>query len=302
MTRRWWLSMAVAAVAAAYGQAEEKSFGILLLAHGGAPQWNEEVTRLAGVVGRTVPTEVAFGMASKASMEGAITRLRQRKVSRIVAVPLFVSSHSSVITATQYLLGLRAEAPAELAAFARMSHHYGGHGPVDAGASPSDPAAPIATPLPVQMTPALDADPVVAEILLSRAKAISKVPARETVVLVAHGPVSDEDNHAWLRDMGALAVMMRERGEFRRIDHLTVRDDAPEPVRSRAAEELRGVVERASHRGERVLIVPLLISYGGIEKGIRKRLEGLQYTMSPQGLLPDERLAQWILQSAQKQN
>lgn len=45
----------------------------------------------------------------------------------------------------------------------------------------------------------------------------------------------------------------------------------------------------------RVLIVPLLLSYGGIEPGIRKRLDGLTYTMADHGLLPDERLARWVL-------
>jgi len=47
-----------------------------------------------------------------------------------------------------------------------------------------------------------------------------------------------------------------------------------------------------------VLIVPLLLSYGGIETGIRKRLDGLDYAMSPQALLPDARLARWITESA----
>ena len=42
--------------------------------------------------------------------------------------------------------------------------------------------------------------------------------------------------------------------------------------------------------------------YGGIEEGIKKRLEGLSYTMSSQALLPDERLAQWVLQSAKSSN
>ncbi|MEK7404210.1 MAG: CbiX/SirB N-terminal domain-containing protein, partial [Acidobacteriota bacterium] len=37
---------------------------------------------------------------------------------------------------------------------------------------------------------------------------------------------------------------------------------------------------------------------GGIEKGIRQRLEGLSYTMGSQGLLPDERLADWVIVAA----
>ena len=39
-------------------------------------------------------------------------------------------------------------------------------------------------------------------------------------------------------------------------------------------------------------------SYGGIEQGIKKRLYGLDYTISKHGLLPDERLARWVSESA----
>jgi len=91
---------------------------------------------------------------------------------------------------------------------------------------------------------------------------------------------------------------MRPRTGFSRIEHLTVRDDASEPVRDQATEELRGVVEGAVDEGKSVLIVPLLLSYGGIETGLRRRLEGLPYRMADQALLPDERLSEWVLLQA----
>ena len=77
-----------------------------------------------------------------------------------------------------------------------------------------------------------------------------------------------------------------------------MRDDAPAPVRAAAAAELRATVTRLAGDGTRVLIVPLLLSYGGIEAGIRKRLDGLDYVMASQGLMPDERLVQWVLNAA----
>ena len=88
--------------------------------------------------------------------------------------------------------------------------------------------------------------------------------------------------------------------KFKRIEYLTVRDDAPDPIRSNATAELRKVVERASGEGNRVLIVPLLLSYGGIEQGVKERLEGLQYTIPAQGLLPDARLEKWVLSSVRE--
>lgn len=280
---------------------QTRDIGILLLAHGGNADWNATVTALGGRLNARVPTEVAFGMATRATLQAAVDRLVQRGVREIVGVPLFISSHSSVIEATQYLLGARTEAPADLARFARM-----GHG-VDARASAphegADHAAengtrPVRSSVPIRMVGALDDHPLVADILASRARTISRDPGREVVVLVAHGPVSDAENALWLADMGRLAARLASAISFARVDVLTVRDDAPEPVRTVAAAELRTVVARAAGAGNRVLIVPLLLSYGGIEDGIRKRLDGLDYVMASQALMPDERLAQWVLESA----
>ena len=66
--------------------------GILLLAHGGSAEWNSRVNELAAQVDKTRPTEVAFGMATRANLQRAIDRLVARGAGDIVAVPLFVSS------------------------------------------------------------------------------------------------------------------------------------------------------------------------------------------------------------------
>jgi hypothetical protein len=52
--------------------------GILLLAHGGNAAWNARVTDLAAQVNRTRPTEVAFGMATRATIQSAIDCLVAR--------------------------------------------------------------------------------------------------------------------------------------------------------------------------------------------------------------------------------
>lgn len=284
-----------------YGQLNERvsspKVGILLLAHGGKQMWNDEVNKLAASVNRTTATEVAFGMATKRNIQGGIDRLVARGVTEIVAVPLFISSHSSVITSTQYLLGLRKEAPPELAIFAKMDHGHGGHQHAagQAGEAGFDPTTPVKSPVPIRMTGALDRHPIVADILLTRARSISRSPKDEVVIIVAHGPVTDQDNAKWLADMGALVERIRKASSFKRVEYMTVRDDAPEPIRSRATAELRKIVERATSEGNRVMIVPLLLSYGGIEEGIKKRLEGLSYAMCQQALLPDERLASWVM-------
>ncbi|MGD9564050.1 MAG: sirohydrochlorin chelatase [Pyrinomonadaceae bacterium] len=274
-----------------------KITGVLLLAHGGKETWNEEVRKIAAAVNKTTPVEVAFGMATKRNIQNAADNLVRRGAAEIVAVPLFVSSHSSVITSTEYLLGLRKDAPAALAIFAKMDHGHGGHDQHTSEDTKLDPTTPINSAVPIRMTPALNRHYLVAEILSSRAAAISREPLKEVVVIVAHGPVSDQENSKWLADMEVLAKQMADKHEFKRIEYLTVRDDAPEAIRSSATGDLRRIAEKAVAEGNSVLIVPLLLSYGGIEEGVKKRLEGIPYRITGQGLLPDERLAQWVIES-----
>jgi len=270
--------------------------GILILAHGGDKNWNAEVEKGADSLRKTHPVEVAFGMASKRTIQPAVDALVKSGVEEIVAVPLFISSHSSVITSTEFLLGARNEAPKALAIFAKMNHGHGGdHASHNMVEDPSfDLLTPVVSKVPIRVTEALNAHPLVAAILLSRALEISKKPENEVIVLVAHGPVSAEENQLWLNDMAKLADGIKAKSKFARIDYLTVRDDAPKEIRDQATAELRGVVQNALDEKRSVLIVPLLLSYGGIEKGIQKRLEGLDYTMSNHAILPDERLVEWI--------
>ena len=280
--------------------AQSPQAGILLLAHGGSPAWNDEVSKVRQEIDARIPVEVAFGMATKRAIQDAADRLMKRGVTKIVAVPLLISPHSSIVTSSEYLLGLRRDAPPELARYARMDHGTAGHKdhPNASASTALDPMTPIQSSVPVSMAGAFGHHPLVADILSSRAAAISKAPEDEVVIVVAHGPVSDEENARWLDDMSALAERMRSTAKFHRIDYMTVRDDAPEPIRSKAAAELRARVEQVIQEGKRALIVPLLVSFGGIEQGIRKRLEGLDYSMSDRALLPDERISTWILLQA----
>lgn len=282
--------------------------GVLLLAHGGKAAWNDEVSSVAAQVGKQFPVEIAFGMATKRNIQNAIDKLEAQGVTSIVAVPLFISSNSSVITSTEYLLGLRKDAPADLAVFAKMDHGSGGHGSTDHSAhssmssEPFDPTTPVKHKVPITMRKALDADPTVADILLSRASSISKDAQNEIVIVVAHGPVSAETNRLWLKDMSTLTDGMKAKSSYRGIEYLTVRDDAPEPIRGEATAEFRSLVEKANAQKARVLIVPLLLSFGGIEEGVKQRLNGLDYTITSQALLPDARIAQWVVRSVNSSN
>lgn len=283
----------------------QSRIGILLLAHGGSIKiWDEEVRHVADQVNGTMPTEIAFGMATRSAMQAAVNRLAARKVTGIVAVPLFINSHSSLINNISYLLGLRSQQPEDLKIFAMMDNGNGGmimdHNAMNH--EPTEAMKPISSPVPIRMASALDHHRIVANILRDRAASISHDPAHEVVVFVAHGPVSDDENGLWLRDMSILADEMRRQTHYAGIESLTLRDDADKPMRDTATQLLRQKVEQITASGNTVLIAPLLLSYGGIEDGIRKRLDGLTYRMAPQGLLPDKRIADWVIAKAQTES
>jgi sirohydrochlorin ferrochelatase len=280
--------------------------GIVLLAHGGRVQtWSEEVRHVADQLDLVIPTEVAFGMATRRTMQEAMDKLAARGVTEIIAVPLFISSHSSVIDSIRYLLGLQKTMPRDLTMFAGMDHASAAHSVSDhAKPEHSDVSVikPLTASVPVRMTCALDHHQIVSNILLDRAAARSSHHKHEFVILVAHGPVPDEENQLWLSDMRVLAAQMKRSSHYAAIEYLTVRDDADEKVRAAATKELRDRVQAVTDSGKTALIVPLLLSFGGIEDGMRERLKGLTYTMASQGLLPDRRIVTWVLDVAQKQS
>jgi hypothetical protein len=69
-------------------------------------------------------------------------------------------------------------------------------------------------------------------------------------------------------------------------------------VKDAATAVVRQSIQAQLERGRRVLVVPVLLSYGGIETGIRERLAGLTYTMSATALAPDPRLVDWVIGTA----
>jgi hypothetical protein len=207
-------------------------------------------------------------------------------------IPLYVSSYSPIIRASAYLLGLRQQAPPELEMFNTMSHGLQDPNAGHAADQPAD-LSPIRSHVPIYMTSALDDHPLVAEILLDRARSISERAGGETVILVAHGPNGDADNRLCLEKMDRLADFIRNHGGFHRVEAVTMRDDAPPAVRNQATAQLRSRVAAAARTGT-ALVVPVLLARGGVEDRLEESLQGLRYRIPDQFLLPDPRIAQWI--------
>ena len=172
--------------------------------HGEQAQWNERVADVAKRVDQQHPTEIAFGMATRANIQSAIDKLTARGVTEIVAVPLFVSSHSSVITSPSTARVAQGSAKGsrdvreDEARVTGRGRSFGAHAPA------ADPASPVTDPA-NSHDPALNRPRLIGAIVADRAKSISTKPEQEAVIIVAHGPVPEEDNRRWLEDMAVLA-------------------------------------------------------------------------------------------------
>ena len=58
--------------------AQDRSTGILLMAHGGSAGWNDQVRAVAAETDKQMPTEVAFGMADRSTLQQGVDALTKR--------------------------------------------------------------------------------------------------------------------------------------------------------------------------------------------------------------------------------
>lgn len=294
--------------------AQAQDTGILIMAHGGGEEWNQQVVEAAKPLSEKYAVEFAWGMSNYVTLQNGIDRLEAKQVKRIIAVPLFISSYSPIIRQTEYLFGLRdslADRPMPL-----MHHSDKYLAMTNTEADPSDYKGhmlmpPNLQPLKVNkevkivMTKALDDHDVVAQILRDRILSLSNNPSNETVVLVAHGPNDEGDNAKWVANLESLSQkiqqyqLQQEGGKgFKQIFSMTVRDDANATVHDQAKAQLRAVVRQADFFGD-VIVVPVFLSSGGREQAVAERLEGLHFKWSGETLLPDAKLSDFLVKSVE---
>lgn len=276
-------------------------YGILLLAHGGDARWNATAGEIRAKLDAQAPTELALGMAELDALQRGVDALQRRGVEKIVALPLFVHSRSEVLDQTAYALGLR-EQPSHVLrrAYEAMARHAGhaGHGAHGAhGHSMTFSLERVRASVPIVMARALDDSALVADVAARRARALSRKPARETVLLVAHGPVDDDANEVWLQTMSRQAARVQQAGGFKAVESYTIRDDAPKSVRDAAIAKLREAVKAASKSG-RAVVVPYLIARGGIEEKLVDALKGLSYAWDGATLCPDPAIERHLAEEA----
>ena len=268
-----------------------KNRGVLVLAHGKSSHvhngtapivsdedlWETTILKMVGEASRSisVPIEVAFGMWDKENFQEGVNLLANQSVCELVVIPLFISDHSNVIRTQKYQFHLTDENPLPFEpgriTIPATIHH-------------------------IEFKSALNDHPFLSSIIADRASQLSINPASEDLILVAHGPNDETDDLQWHKDLSAHAERIVT--PFFKKHIITLRDDAPDEIRNQRTKELQDLVKQSLANQRKALIVPVLLAPGGIEAGLKERLYGLDYVLSPKMLAPDSHLVEWLIQKS----
>jgi sirohydrochlorin ferrochelatase len=261
-----------------------EEIGVVFLAHGSDYHWNETMRQSVSALADRYKIEFAFCMADPPLVERAIRRLEQRGARAVVVVRVFGLA-ANFRESVERMLGLDVRKP-----YPAHGHDHG-HGQM---ASPPGPrirsAALLAT------VGGLEDDPLFARALLDRAQALSRDPARETVILVAHGSGDDSRNTHWRHLLESLADQMRAAGgaKFRAIRATTWREDWPDKREPEVA-TVRRMVEEATREGGRAIVIPARTTGQGMEAEF---LQGLSFDLGT-GFAPHPLFAAWVEEQIQ---
>jgi sirohydrochlorin ferrochelatase len=265
---------------------ESQTIGTLVVAHGADSTWNAHVREALRQLRLQGPVELSFLMGPEASttrFQDVVQKLADRGAKEVVVVPLLVSSYSGHFEQIRYLTGQTDS----LDIVMREHLHHGG-------------IERPATKIPMRVAPALDDSHELARVLTERAAGFLPNAKGKALMLVGHGPNSAEDYAGWMRNLRVVTDSVRRWSAFRDVRVELVREDAPAPVRAEAVQRLRELISmQAELTGDTVLVVPILISRGGISRSrLTKDLEGLPVRYADTAILPHPAVAEWIARRA----
>lgn len=287
----WCFLMQASTVYAQHqGNVSEGKFGVVVMAHGGPPAWNEGVTEMLQPLSRQYDMELAFGMADAYSLQEAVSKLESRGVTDIGVVRLFISGESW-LERTGQILGLQEGAPERPEPEPEMHAGHAGHGDqaqhsghrMEFWRLDSDARFRLSQEG-LSQAPEMDA------VLVERVLALSSNPHNEDVLVLAHGPGDDAENERWLQDINERTTALRSGYNFNNIKVANLREDWPEK-REAAQQVVRDYIRAANVAGRTALVVPYRVYGFGPYADV---LDGLDYVADETGLVPHPLVADWI--------
>ncbi len=269
------------------------SAGLLVIAHGAPmPAWNKPVLALEKQVVKALGPNSPFKKVKvvlmefvKPSVADGVAEMERAGCSRIVAVPLLIAPSSHSHWDIPALLGLYSDEKmkAELA---------------------EEGATIVKSKLPITVTATLDSGELLVETMLARVKELSKNPAEEAVIVLAHG--DDGLKPYWDALMKRITYNICGKTGITHADWAYVH--VGQGYRSGGVPAIMAAAENR----KRVLLVGCYVSMGaaGMHKRFMNRptrihgmalpnpLKGKDIVAAKHGLLPSPGAAEWIAKTA----
>jgi hypothetical protein len=221
----------------------EGKIGVLGLAHGFKEPGNTQFREAYAGVSGEYPTVYGLGMAMMTSdhIQSAVTALEEAGAKTIVVIPTTTADNSTLTRQWDYIFGRT-----NVSAYLDVPR--------------------VKTNAKIIWTNTPTADPVVGQIMLDYAKEKSTEPANEVVLIVGHGPQSEEDNLKELEILAKHATFIKKSGGFADVIWGNVQDDTPPQVRQANVDKLRASAQAAIDKGQRVISVSTSLTQSGIVK------------------------------------
>ena len=297
------LALATATQAANFGNTSmgKKPYGVLLLAYDAGGGWRKELTAIrAQLPGISVESVESAG--DTRSIQNGLDHLKSQHVDKVVAIPLALVSESPLMDELRFVFGIRAEPLDDKPDAART----GGMAPIKPlnkstlvrpSGSATGPKR-LKSQAELVLTATIDKSPVLADILADRAKAQSRNPAKEAVVLVGLAPRSDKGLDTWKTAVTAIAESVRVKGGFREAGVLWVRDGVRAVQQDKDRTENKATLRALTTQGG-VVAIPLAPDGKRIGQLLQRQLGTAGYRWNGKGVLGDERLVEWIISISQ---
>lgn len=247
--------------------------GVLILSHGVGENSDRLLKKSLEPIGKRRPTAIGFGMSmmGSAHLQAAVDDLAARGVKRIVLVDEGTTTKYNTLTRHwQYIFGMYPEASyldVPKVSAPGVQFTWAGH---------------------------FDDHPLITDMVYENAKSVSRNPARETLIIVGHGPEDKVDNDPDLAILQAHVDRIRAKKEFADVKIINLQDDAIRPVREGNVRTLRRWVEQAGRQGNEVIVVAIAAASFGVQTHIRQDLRGLKYTFAEKGLAENPKFVQWV--------
>lgn len=253
-----------------YSAASKKQVGVLIMPHGSTQPYNDGLEKVIAPLRKRYRVEMAPGMGDPLILSRAVQRLEQEGITRIIFVRMY-ALQDHMKARTDYILGISKEPPATL------------HG---------DLPPRIRSSAVFETFGGYEEDPLIADILRDRLVEISKRPQDETVILLAHGTMDDEENKRWLDVMDGNIERIKQglTRPFKSIKAMTLREDWSDR-REQALIQIKKEIEKGNRNGGRVLIISNRLYGSG---PYQRLLEGAEFEMNGQGLVPHSNITRWL--------